>query len=49
VLRLFSLVERHVLLDDGQPVQVFDVEPTDLQRQVLALLGAPEQAFPSAL
>jgi transposase len=45
VLRLFSLVERHVLLDEGQPVQVFDVELTDLQRQVLALLGVPEQAF----
>jgi transposase len=49
VLRLFSLVERHVLLDDGQPVQVFDVELTDLQRQVLALLGVPEHAFRPAL
>jgi hypothetical protein len=38
-------IERHVLLDEGQPVQVFDVELTDLQRQVLALLGVPEQAF----
>ena len=26
VLRLFSLVERHVLLQDGRPVQVFDAE-----------------------
>jgi transposase len=49
VLRLFSLVERHVLLDDGQPVQVFDVELTALQRQVLALLGVPEQAFRPSL
>lgn len=49
VLRLFSLVERHVLLDDGQPVQAFDVELTDLQRQVLALLGVPEHAFRPAL
>jgi transposase len=49
VLRLFSLVERHVLLDDGEPVQVFDVELTDLQRQVLALLGIAEHAFRPAL
>ena len=49
ILRLFSLVERHVLLDDGQPVQVFDVELTDLQRQVLTLLGVPEHAFRPAL
>ncbi len=33
VLRLFSLVERHVLLDDGNPVQGFEAELTDLQRQ----------------
>jgi transposase len=45
VLRLFSLVERHVLLRDGQLVQLFDGELTDLQRQVLALLGVPEHAF----
>jgi transposase len=45
VLRLFSLVERHVLLDDDQPVQVFEAEFTDLQRQVLDLLRVPERAF----
>jgi transposase len=49
VLRLFSLVEHHVLLNDGQSVQVFDVELTDLQRQVLTLLGVSEQAFRPAL
>jgi transposase len=43
VLRLFSLVERHVLLQDGRPVQVFDAELTDLQRQILTLLGVPER------
>jgi transposase len=49
VQRLFSLVERHVLLQDGRPVQVFEAELTDLQRQILALLGVPERAFrPSA-
>jgi transposase len=45
VLRLFSLVDRHVLLNDAQPVQVFETELTDLQRQVLGLLGVPERAF----
>ena len=36
VLRLFSLAERHKLLQDGQTIQVFDLSLTDLQRQVLA-------------
>jgi transposase len=45
VLRLFSLVDRHVLLADDQPVQVFEAELTDLQRQVLGLIGVPERAF----
>ncbi|HEX2370488.1 MAG TPA: hypothetical protein VHM94_14780 [Acidimicrobiia bacterium] len=45
MLRLFSLVDRHVLLDDGQPMQVVEAEHTDLQRQVLGLLGVPERAF----
>ncbi len=49
ILRLFSLVERHVLLQDGRPVQVFEAELTDLQRQTVALFGVPERAFrPSA-
>jgi transposase len=45
ILRLFSLVERHVLLQDGRPVQTFETELTDLQRQILALLGVPERGF----
>jgi transposase len=45
VLRLFSLVDRHVLLADDQPVQVFEAALTDLQRQVLGLIGVPERAF----
>jgi transposase len=45
VLRLFSLAERHQLLHDGKTVQVFDVQLTELQRQVLALLGVSEDAF----
>ena len=39
VLRLFSLAERHQLLQDGKIVQVFDVQLTDLQHLVLKLLG----------
>jgi transposase len=45
VLRLFSLAERHQLMHDDKTVQVFDVEFTDLQRQVLDLLGVSENAF----
>src|SRR5499433_502647 len=45
ILRLFSLAERHQLVQDGKVVQTFDVQFTGLQRQVLALLGVPEDAF----
>ena len=45
ILRLFSLAERHKLLQDGHTIQVFDVQLTDLQRQLLALLGVPTGAF----
>src|SRR5262249_8639848 len=44
ILRLFSLAERHQV-QDGKVVQTFDVQFTGLQRQVLALLGVPEDAF----
>jgi transposase len=45
ILRLFSLAERHKLAQNGHHVQTFEVELTDLQRQVLTLLGVPEHAF----
>lgn len=45
VLRLFSLAQRHRLTQDGEPVQVFDTELTELQRQILALLRIPETAY----
>jgi transposase len=45
ILRLFSLAERHILTRDGNTVQTFEPELTDLQRQALKLLGVPEQAF----
>jgi transposase len=45
ILRLFSLAERHELSQNEHTVQVFEVEFTDLQRQVLTLLGVPEPAY----
>ena len=45
ILGLFSLAERHQLSEDGNIMQVFDVQFTDLQRQLLTLLGVPELAF----
>jgi transposase len=45
ILRLFSLAERHTLLRAGRTVQVFYPELTDLQREVLRLLGVPRKAF----
>ena len=46
-LRLFSLTERHTLVQGGHLVKVFQPEFTDLQRQVLDLLGVPINAFRS--
>jgi len=45
ILRLFSLAERHTLLRNGKSAQVFYPELTDLQQQVLGLLGVPDRAF----
>jgi transposase len=45
VLRLFSLAQRHKLLQQGRTVQSFDLQLTELQRQVLALLGVSASAF----
>ena len=45
ILRLFSLAERHQLIDGAHTVQVFDVPLTELQRQLLRLLGVPQDAF----
>jgi transposase len=47
ILRLFSLAERHTLVHDGHTFQVFYPELTELQRQVLGLLGVSPQAFRS--
>jgi len=45
ILRLFSLAERHTLLSKDHTVQVFYPDITELQRQVLTLLGVPGHAF----
>lgn len=46
VLRLFSHAQRQTLTtSSGQTVQVFDAELTDLQRQLLGLLGVSPEAF----
>jgi transposase len=47
VLRLFSLAQHHTLFDGDMPVQVFDTDLTDLQRQVLKLLGVDQHAYRS--
>ena len=45
ILRLFGFAERHVLLENGCEVQVFAPELTDLQKQVLGLMGVPLEAY----
>ena len=45
VLRLFSLAQRHRLVQGGQTLQVFNPELTRLQRQVLSLLGVSQSAY----
>jgi transposase len=45
ILRLFSLAERHTLLARGRTVQVFHPDLSELQCQVLTLLGVPTQAY----
>jgi transposase len=48
VLRLFSLAERHQLMQHGRTVQVFQPSLTELQRTVLSLLGVPATAYTAA-
>ena len=48
ILRLFSLAVRNKLVRNGKTVQVFDVEFTALQQQMLALLGVSDQAYLSS-
>jgi len=45
ILRLYSLIQRHRLSEGGREVQLFEPELTDLQKQVLSLLGVPEIVY----
>ena len=47
ILRLFSLIERHRLYREDHEVKVFEPKLTELQTQVLSLLGVPETAYRS--
>jgi transposase len=45
ILKLFALAERHQLRKDGQLLQTFEPELTDLQKQVLSLMKVPARLF----
>lgn len=45
IFEIFSGVSRHHLQQSGRTIQVFDPELTDLQGQVLDLLGVPRSAY----
>ena len=45
ILRLSSLAERVTVLAGAEVVRVFPPHLTDLQRQVLGLLGVPTSAY----
>ena len=45
IFRLFTLMQRHTLHHRGQDVRTFEPELTELQRQVLRLLGVPTNAY----
>lgn len=45
IFRLFSLTQRHVLKYKGETVHTFEPEITDLQRQLLTMLGVPETLY----
>ena len=47
IFRLFSLVQRHTLKRNGRTVQMFEPEMTELQLEVLRLLGVPKNAYQS--
>ena len=45
IFKLFSLVQRHTLTEDGNEVRTFEADLTELQHQVLKLLEVPETAY----
>jgi transposase len=47
ILELFSHCQRHVLYRKGRIAEIFEPELTELQLQVLELLGVPEGVYRS--
>jgi hypothetical protein len=47
ILRLFSLIQRHSLQQEGQIIHTFNPELTDLQREVLRLQEVPASVYRS--
>jgi transposase len=45
ILRLFSMPERHALFKNREVVQTFSAKLTDIQKEVLRLLGVPKSAY----
>ena len=45
IFRLFGLAQRHVLICDRHEIRVFEHELTQLQQQVLSLLGVSNDCF----
>jgi len=45
IFRLFSLAQRHVLTCEGVDVRIFHTELTELQIDVLSLLGVPKKVY----
>ncbi len=45
ILRTFAMAERHTLRDGERIVQIFTPELTDLQQQILTLIGIPHQVY----
>lgn len=45
ILRLFDPLEQHVISADGTPIKTVDPTLTELQEEVLALLGVPAHAY----
>ena len=45
IFRLFGLVQRHLLIEEGHVVQVFEPDLTELQHEVLRLLGVPSTRY----
>jgi transposase len=45
IFRLFSLTERHVLVNEGEAVRIFNPQLTPLQLQILNLLGISDAAY----